>query len=163
MQLCHNAQMHLSIGVLRKRCSENMQQICNLLEITLQHGCSVVNLLYILRTSFSKNTYGGLVLNAKNYFGQIWNLNDPQIYFRIYCVKIVGEKNTFPLSNVLCYETKLSPSSPLEVWRWNLKSFFIFGDNILNRFLESKSIYTLISHVDEVIKYNLVRESLPQV
>ena len=30
----------------------------NFIEITLQHGCSPVNLMYIFRTSFSKNTYG---------------------------------------------------------------------------------------------------------
>ena len=54
--------------LLRKRCSENMQQIyriktCrsvisiklqrNFIEITLRHGCSSVNLLHIIRTPFS--------------------------------------------------------------------------------------------------------------
>ena len=33
------------------------------IEITLRHGCSPVNLLHIFRTSFPKNTYGGLFLN----------------------------------------------------------------------------------------------------
>ena len=56
-------------GILRKMCSENMQQIyrrhpcrsatsmkllCNSVEIALQHGCSPVNLLHIFRTSFPK-------------------------------------------------------------------------------------------------------------
>ena len=61
-------------GVLRKRCSENMQQMymraptskCDLLrnfiEIPLRHGCSSVNLLNIFRTPFPKNTPGGLLL-----------------------------------------------------------------------------------------------------
>ena len=57
------------IGVPRKRCSENMQQIyrrtsipkcdfnkvallCNFIEITLRHGCFPVNLLHIFRTPF---------------------------------------------------------------------------------------------------------------
>ena len=34
----------------------------NFFEITLQQGCSPVNLLHILRTPFSKNTSGGLLL-----------------------------------------------------------------------------------------------------
>ena len=68
-------------GVPRKRCSENMQQIyrehpcrsvisiksqSNFIEITLQHGCSPVNLLYIFRTPFSKNTSGWLLLYTSN-------------------------------------------------------------------------------------------------
>ena len=62
-----------SRGVLRKRCSENMQRIyrrtpmrrCDfklLVEITLLHGCSPVNLLHIFRTSFLKNTSRRLLL-----------------------------------------------------------------------------------------------------
>ena len=55
-------------GVLKKSCSENMQQIyrrtptpkcdlqSNFIEITLRHGCSPVNLLHIFRTPFLKNT-----------------------------------------------------------------------------------------------------------
>ena len=55
-------------GVLRKSCFENLQQIyrrttmpkcdfnCNFIEITLQHGCSPVNLQHIFRTPFTKNT-----------------------------------------------------------------------------------------------------------
>ena len=60
----------------RKRCSENMQQICrrtpmpkckshyeNLkIEITLWHGSSPVNLLRIFRTTFPGNTSGCLFL-----------------------------------------------------------------------------------------------------
>ena len=63
-------------GVLRKRCSENMQQIyrriamrsvilikllCNFIEITLRHGCSVY-LLLIFRTPFTKKASGRLLL-----------------------------------------------------------------------------------------------------
>ena len=46
-------------GVLRKRCSENMQQIyrrtpCqSVISITLRHGCFPVTLLHIFRTTFS--------------------------------------------------------------------------------------------------------------
>ena len=68
--------MQPSRGVFKKRFSDNMQQIAgehlyrsvtpmklqsNFIEITLQHGCSPVNLLHIFRTTFPKNTYGGLL------------------------------------------------------------------------------------------------------
>ena len=36
--------------------------ICNFIEIILQHGCSPVNLIYIFRTYFLKNTSGWLLL-----------------------------------------------------------------------------------------------------
>ena len=37
----------------------------NFIEITLRHGCSPVNLLYIFRTPFPKNTSDGLLLQSK--------------------------------------------------------------------------------------------------
>ena len=64
-------------GVLRKMCSENMQQIyrriamrsvilmkllCNFIEITLRHGCSPVYLLLIFRTPYTKKASGRLLL-----------------------------------------------------------------------------------------------------
>ena len=64
-------QKHSPRVVPRKRCSEIMRQIyrrtpmlkcdfnkvaCNFIDITLQHGCSPVNLLHIFRTPFLKNT-----------------------------------------------------------------------------------------------------------
>ena len=78
------SQKQPSRGVLRKRCSENMQQIyrrkpmgkcyfnkvakqSNFIEITLRHRCSPVNLMHIFRTLFHKNTYGWLLL----YFSRI--------------------------------------------------------------------------------------------
>ena len=74
------AQKQPSRGVLRKRCSENMQQIyrrtpmpkcdllCNFIEIALRHGCSPVNLLHIFRPPFSKNTSGRLLLIVRYLF-----------------------------------------------------------------------------------------------
>ena len=35
----------------------------NKVEITLQHGCSPVNLLHILKTPFPSNTSGALLLD----------------------------------------------------------------------------------------------------
>ena len=70
-----------SRGVLRKRCSENMQQIykrtpipkcgfnevaSNFIKIALWDVCSPVNLLHIFRTVFPKNISGGLQLKQKN-------------------------------------------------------------------------------------------------
>ena len=84
--------MQPSIGVLSKRCPENMQQIyrrtpmpkcdfitlpmqkqpsrgvlrkrcSNFIEITLRRGCFPVNLLHIFRTPFPKITSKGLLLS----------------------------------------------------------------------------------------------------
>ena len=41
----------------------NHTSASNIIEITLRHGCSSVNLLHIFRTSFPKNTSGWLLLN----------------------------------------------------------------------------------------------------
>ena len=66
-----------SRGVLKKRCSENMQQIyrripvlkCDFNKVAFQlywnytrHECCPVNLLHIVRTSLPKNTSGRLLL-----------------------------------------------------------------------------------------------------
>ena len=77
-------QKHPSIGVLIKRCSENMQQICrrklrNFIEITLRHRCSLVNLLHIFRTHFYRNTYEALLLNIYNFKDQCSTLYQKQI------------------------------------------------------------------------------------
>ena len=37
--------------------------LSNFIEITLQHGCSPVNMLHIFRTASYKNTYEGLLVN----------------------------------------------------------------------------------------------------
>ena len=55
------------VGVLIKRCSENMQQIYRRgpmpnTSATHRHGCSI-NLLYIFRIPFLKNTSRGLLLD----------------------------------------------------------------------------------------------------
>ena len=73
-----NLQKQPSRGILKKRCSEKMQQIysrtpmpkllCHFIEIALQHESSPVNLLHIFRTTFSKNTSGQLLLNVKTRF-----------------------------------------------------------------------------------------------
>ena len=75
-----NIQKHPFRGVYSKRCSGNMQQIygrtpmpkcdfikllCNFIEVTLRHGCSLVNLLHIFKTPFTKNTSGWLLLNIQ--------------------------------------------------------------------------------------------------
>ena len=62
------------IGVIRNRCSENMQQnyrrtpmsMCDFKNVAKQHRheCSPVNLLHIFRTSFCKSTSEGLLLKV---------------------------------------------------------------------------------------------------
>ena len=71
-----HSQKQPSRVVLKKRCSENMQQIyrrtpmpkflCNFIEIALRHGCSLVNLLRIFRTLFPRNTSRWLFLHSVN-------------------------------------------------------------------------------------------------
>ena len=57
------------IGIYKESVYWNVDQVLknfateiNFIEITLQHGCSAVNLMYIFRTPFAKNTTGGLLL-----------------------------------------------------------------------------------------------------
>ena len=40
----------------------SVKLLCNVIEITLQHECSSINLLHIFRAPFPKNTSGGLRL-----------------------------------------------------------------------------------------------------
>ena len=90
-----------SRGVLIKRCSENMQQIyirehpcrsvisiklkSKIIEITLRHGWSPVDLLYIFRTSFPKNTSGGLLFYLRRVFRRFEKLSNkfPEIFLEI--------------------------------------------------------------------------------
>ena len=44
----------------RSASSINLQS--NFIEITLRHGCSLVNLLHVFRTPFPKSTSGGMLL-----------------------------------------------------------------------------------------------------
>ena len=46
----------------------SIKLLCNSIKITLRHGCYLVNFLHIFRTPFSKNTPGGLLLDALTTF-----------------------------------------------------------------------------------------------
>ena len=77
-------------GVLKKRCSESMQQIyrrtsmpkcdfnkivSNFIEVILWHGSSPVNLLHIFRTPFSSNTSGWPLSRGCNfYINKLWSI-----------------------------------------------------------------------------------------
>ena len=50
----------------------------NFIKITLRHGCSPVNLLYILRTPFPKNTTEGLVLTLGTNISSHFKLPSPR-------------------------------------------------------------------------------------
>ena len=43
----------------------SIKLLCNFIEITLWHGCSLVNLLHIFRTSFSKNSSEEVVQDVR--------------------------------------------------------------------------------------------------
>ena len=47
------------------RSAISIKLLCNFVEMALLHGCSLVNLLHIFRTSFLKNTIGRLLLNNR--------------------------------------------------------------------------------------------------
>ena len=51
-------------SALRPLFLRNSSPLLNFIEITLQHGCSPVNLLHIFRTPFYKNTYRELLLTT---------------------------------------------------------------------------------------------------
>ena len=42
----------------------SIKLLCNIIEITFQHGCSTVKLLQIFKTPIPKNTSGGLLLHS---------------------------------------------------------------------------------------------------
>ena len=49
--------------------------LCNFIEITLQYGCSSVNLLHIFRKPFYKNNSGGLLLPFNVFSFNIFSLD----------------------------------------------------------------------------------------
>ena len=59
------------------RSAISIKLLCNLTEITLRHGCSPVNLLYIFRTLFPKNTSGVLLLHV---FPRNLSRSNPQAF-----------------------------------------------------------------------------------
>ena len=46
----------------------SIKLLCIFIKITLRHGCFLVNLLYIFRKPFLKNTLDGCLCNYKNSF-----------------------------------------------------------------------------------------------
>ena len=60
----------------------SIKLLCNFIEITLQHGCSPVNLLHIFRTPFLKNTSGRLLLISPTL--QDCVLSNSKIFFLSY-------------------------------------------------------------------------------
>ena len=43
----------------------SIKLLCNFIEMGLRHGCSPVNLVHVFRTSYPKNTSGGLLLRIR--------------------------------------------------------------------------------------------------
>ena len=71
------------------RSAVSIKLLCNFIQIALRHWCSPVNLLHIFRTSFNKNTYGGLLMYfwilALLVFMYNWNI----------CLKCVENKSLY--------------------------------------------------------------------
>ena len=53
------------------RSAISIKLLCNFIEITLRHGYSPVNLLHIFRIPFTKNTFGGLILQNELFLLQL--------------------------------------------------------------------------------------------
>ena len=75
--------------------AEALKLQSNFIEIALRHGCSPVNLLYIFRTPFPKNTSRWLLLKIKP-FVKIVTI----IYICIYIIHVFGVLHT-PLLLIL--------------------------------------------------------------
>ena len=78
---------------------------CNFIEITLRHGCSPVNLLYIFRTPFTKNTSERLLLNTLSFIGLLHSnnlqINIAQKKLRIFLVNVYKSSETPDFSHLL--------------------------------------------------------------
>ena len=107
----------------------SIKLLCNFIEIELQHGCSPINLLPILRTPFPKNTFGGLLLQTEGYslerirlpsfvklqlFTHFWR-------FLVFCVMItrstfLERKKYFLKWEIIINESKCTFHLSLSVW-----------------------------------------------
>ena len=50
----------------------SIKSLCNFIEAAIRHECYPVNLLHIFTWSFSKNTFGRLLLNVCKYSTYFW-------------------------------------------------------------------------------------------
>ena len=66
----------------------------NFIEITLQHGCSPVNLLHIFRIPFTKNTSGWLLLYPPYFPGKLHS-KLPSYLFKKKGLKLWGLSNDY--------------------------------------------------------------------
>ena len=107
--------------------------LCNFIEITLQHGCSPVNLLHIFRTYFLKNTSRRLLLKCR--CGVAFHLS-----------QCITRSNQASFRNQLFhyggpYHTETSPL----IFRANKQTgFCLIGTSIM------KELYSLISSLFSV-------------
>ena len=71
----------------------------NFIEITLRHGCSSVNLLYILRTPFRSNSSGWLVLEYTKIHMKILDIC-LHLFYAFYSSYLAGAGHGFYVLNV---------------------------------------------------------------
>ena len=67
----------------------------NFIEIALWQGCSPINLLYIFRTPFPKNTSGGLLLNFRSSGSELFSKKSCSEIFHDINKKIPTFKSLF--------------------------------------------------------------------
>ena len=67
--------IQFSKSTLKIKLQENIQAKIYFIEIALRQGCSPVNLVYIFRTVFPKNTFGGMPLETANPIKLLLNLS----------------------------------------------------------------------------------------
>ena len=97
----------------------------NFIEITLRHGCSLANLLHILRTPFLKNTSGQLLSNIRK-----------TILVITYCLNIIWIV-PFSIYKVNCLFFSLHKE-------FSIKDFFSKCDRILKKFLMENFIFCAV-------------------
>ena len=109
-------EVFLGNGVLKK-CSKftgehpcrneiSIKLLCNFIEITLQHGYSPVNLLYIFRTPFLKNISGWLLLIRHVGFDRFELIHSLRKKILLLCV-IQSEKYSEDTSSKPCQTSKM--------------------------------------------------------
>ena len=84
----------------------SIKLLCNVIEIALPDGCSPVNLLYIFRTPFPKNTSGRLLLNVQLWKELFYNVIYDTANKYIWCCNVTAVEGRIPLDNMPNFFTK---------------------------------------------------------
>ena len=122
--------MQPSRGILRKRFSENMQQIYKTTPMLKRESMGAINLLHILRTPFPRNTSGWMLLLFINVLNWYWLFLGNSVKSNLY------KKWSFPLRISSVNVTKSSGNCG-----------YTFTEEILNGKLAKFLVFPLVSFV----------------